>query len=53
LPGSVIPQAKVMDGKEAFDCYEVVLTKSDKKKVEVQVGPDGRVKKEENQGEEK
>ena len=24
---------KVKDGKEAFDCYEVVLTKSDKKKV--------------------
>jgi hypothetical protein len=44
---------KVKDGKEALDCYEVVLTKSDKKKVEVQVGPNGRIKKEENEGEEK
>jgi hypothetical protein len=44
---------KVKDGKEIFDCYEVVLTKSDKKKVEVQVGTDGRIKKEESEGEEK
>jgi hypothetical protein len=44
---------KVKDGKEALDCYEVVLTKSDKKKLEVQVGADGRIKKEENKGEEK
>jgi hypothetical protein len=44
---------KVNGTKETLDCYEVVLTKSDKKRVEVQVSPDGQLKKEENQGEEK
>jgi hypothetical protein len=36
---------KVNAGKEALDCYEVVVERADKKKVEVQISPDGKIKK--------
>ena len=40
---------KVQGGKESLDCYEVVVEKADKKKIEVQIESDGKVRKEEKQ----
>jgi hypothetical protein len=40
---------KVQAGKESLDCYEVVVEKADKKKVEVQLESDGKLRKEEKQ----
>lgn len=44
---------KVTDGKEAVDYYEVLLVTADKKTLEVEVTPDGKIKKVEDKKEEK
>ncbi len=40
---------KVKDGKETFDYYELHLVRADKKKIEVKIGKDGRIKGEEKE----
>ena len=44
---------KVKDGKETLEYYEVILTDGDKKDIEVQIFPDGKIKAEEKKPEEK
>lgn len=43
----------VKDGKEALDFYEALLITADKKEIEVQVTPDGKIKSVEEKKEEK
>jgi hypothetical protein len=43
----------VKDGKEGLDFYEVLLVTAEKKEVEVQVLPDGKIKAEEKKPEKK
>ncbi len=44
---------KVTDGKETLDYYETLLETADKKQVEVEIAPDGTIKKTEDKKEEK
>ncbi len=43
--------SNVKDGKSTLDFYEALLVTADKQKLEVQIAPDGKIKKEEKKSE--